>query len=65
MGAKAYAIYDRVYMLFGSIMNSCQHIITDHNKKELVDWAWNTALFKTAKLVDELYKKANNLERVL
>ena len=32
LGSKLYAVFDRTYMAFGSICNSCQHIITEKNK---------------------------------
>lgn len=54
---KLYSIFDRVYMAFGSIMNSCQHIITPENKDQITEWAWNFALEKTTELLNELYKE--------
>lgn len=52
---KNYSKFDRTFMIFGSIMNASQHIITEKNKQEIIDWAWTNATEKTAQLVDELY----------
>lgn len=63
LGAKNYAKFDRAYMAFGSIMNACQHIITEENKQAIIDWAWNNAKAKTSEFVDELYREINETER--
>ena len=53
---KNYSKFDRSFMIFGSIMNACQNIITEENKQEIIDWAWKNATEKTAQLVDSLYE---------
>ena len=55
---KQYAVYDRTFMAFGSLMNACQHIITEKNKEEVAGWAWNFALKNTELLVEDLYQKS-------
>ena len=56
LSKKNYSIFDRSYMAFGSIMNATQHIMTEKNKQEIVDWAWKNATDKTKDLLDELYE---------
>jgi len=57
LGSKLYAVFDRTYMAFGSICNSCQHIITEKNKDEVFGWAWEFAKTHTEELLEELYAK--------
>jgi len=59
---KNYSIFDRTYMAFGSILNSVQHIITEENKQEIIDWAWENAVKKTEGLLDKLYSDNDQKE---
>lgn len=60
LGSKKYAQWDRTFMIFGSICNMSQHIITEKNKQEIVDWAWENAKQKTEQLLNELYNDNND-----
>jgi len=64
LSKKNYAKYDRTFMAFGSVMNAMQHIITEKNKEEVADWAWNWAKESVSNLVDELYAE-NEGEKAL
>ena len=64
LSKKNYAKYDRTFMAFGSVMNAMQHIITEKNKEEIADWAWNWAKESVSNLVDELYAE-NEGEKAL
>lgn len=55
---KEYAKYDRIFMAFGSLMNSLQHIINEKNKEEIANWAWEWSKTKVSALVDELYENS-------
>ncbi len=57
LGSQLYPIFDRTYMAFGSLCNACQSIMTEKNKEEIAEWAWNFAKTKTEELLNELYAK--------
>ena len=57
LSKKNYSTFDRSYMAFGSIMNATQHIITEKNKQEIIDWAWENAVSKTKDLLEDLYNE--------
>ena len=50
-----YAIWDRVFMYYGSTMNSLQHIITKDNWEEISRTAWALAQEEVEELIYRLY----------
>jgi hypothetical protein len=55
---KSYAVFDRTYMAFGSVMNGLQHRLATMNQREVevtVSWAWGWAQTQTETLLDKLY----------
>ncbi len=57
LNPKLYATWDRCFMIFGSLCNGLQNIITEKNKEEITNWAWDFAKEKSAEWINELYAK--------
>ena len=50
-----YAIWDRVFMCYGSTMNSLQHIITKENWEEISRKVWQLSQEEVEELLTRLY----------
>jgi hypothetical protein len=62
MDSKSYAVFDRTYMAFGSVMNGLQQRMSTMNQRELdttINFYWKWAKQRTAELVDEMYARTN------
>mgnify|MGYP001593506910 CR=1 FL=1 len=50
-----YAIYDRVFMHYGSTLNGLQNALTEKNWKEIVMEAWQLSQNEVENMVSRLY----------
>jgi hypothetical protein len=62
MNSKNYQVWEKQYMVFGSIMRGFSGQLEQENWEEISQKAWDWAKTRTKELIEELYR--NNEEEI-